>query len=326
MRDNIIRSHRRLFFFIFQLVIGALAFFIIIHFTQVDFSDLKLRFENISWNWLALGVFFFFISMIIIALRYKTLIEDPQISLAYWFGLSLFMNSILTFVPFRIGELGFPYLLLKDQKVNLRTSLSVLIFVRIIDFLIVILAGLWGFYYLHLDIDWYMILERWPLLIIALSIFGTLLWVIGKEPSLRTRLTSELIKWRDYFSSLILNIGKLLSTIILSTSYFFIVSLQSLCILTAMGLHISLTHVITLSVITILASLLPIHPPGGWGTIDSIQILILSLLGYSLLVSSTILSAHLVYSLLILFGGIVGWIFKSYNRSITGLDNETKTT
>ncbi len=324
VNKSILHTHRRLWLLIIQIALGIAALYGIIHFARVDFADLKFGFENLSWKWMLLGVFFFFVSMIIIAVRYKILIKEPAISITYWFGLSLFLNALLTFIPFRVGEVSFPLLLAQDHKIEYRTSISVLVFVRILDLFIVGLAGLLGIHYLRLAINWQTIIGKWPLLIIAIAILVIVLWIVRKNHNFRAKVDNELRRWLNNFADLLLNFRTVLFTVIFSAAYFIAISLQSFCIFNALGLNIPFYHILILSVVTIFASLIPIHPPGGWGTIDSIQLLILTGLGYTLQVSSTILSAHLIYSLLIISGGLLGWILRNHFRQAIGLENEKK--
>jgi uncharacterized membrane protein YbhN (UPF0104 family) len=113
----------------------------------------------------------------------------------------------------------------------------------------------------------------------------------------------------------IVNPIRFLYFILLSVAIFILSTFQSMFALHAFGLALSVTDAAVLNALTLLAALLPIHPPGGWGTIDSIQIVILYRLNYQPeQLAAVILAAHCFYTLVVLSGGTVGWIMRS--RSI----------
>jgi uncharacterized membrane protein YbhN (UPF0104 family) len=100
----------------------------------------------------------------------------------------------------------------------------------------------------------------------------------------------------------------------LSLVIFSLTTLQSMFALKAFGLATSFTDVAVLNGLTLLAALLPIHPPGGWGTMDSIQIAILQYLNYQPAQSGpVILAAHCFYTLLVFLGGCAGWFIRGRN-------------
>jgi uncharacterized membrane protein YbhN (UPF0104 family) len=97
----------------------------------------------------------------------------------------------------------------------------------------------------------------------------------------------------------------------LSASVFILTTLQATFALRSMGLNITLTDAAILNAVTLVAAILPIHPPGGWGTVDSIQVTLLQRLNYEPELSApVILATHGFYTLLVLAGGFVGWLIR----------------
>src|SRR4029079_12618841 len=85
--------------------------------------------------------------------------------------------------------------------------------------------------------------------------------------------------------------------------------LQSAFALRAFGLTIPLPEIAILNAVTLLVAVLPLHPPGGWGTIDFIQLLVLQRLNIQAQIATpAILVTHGFYTVLVLLGGAFGWL------------------
>src|SRR5439155_12403753 len=189
----------------------------------------------------------------------------------------------------------------------LASSGMMILIIRLVDLLVVLTVVLVGGRKLGLDIHWVGITFGAAALLIILVVFTFVMWRKNSSIWLKTLISVFKPLCKPYSLAIF---------VLLSVSIFTLTTLQSTFILRAMALTVTLPDITLLNAVSLLAALLPIHPPGGWGTIDSIQILVLERLSYNPRTSSpAILAVHSFYTLLILAGGIVGWLLYGKNCS-----------
>lgn len=281
--------------------------FLWVIFGSIDFDGSRFThaLRNASPGLLLSALACFMIWITFRSAQYLILIPGLQ-PVRYVMGLVLSQTALLTFLPWRIGELSLPVLLQRDRNVSLIKSTTATVIVRLADFSIVLLVAIGGMQKLGLGIYFNNLVYG---MIVALVFLGAILWwfqLQGKSLlSMVTSINDQLCKPA--------RIGAL---VLISAGSFIVATLQSTFILRAFGLPVSLIEVALLNALTLLAALLPIHPPGGWGTIDSIQIAILHYLNYRPEESApVILVAHGFYTLLLIFGGSFGWLIRRNSLS-----------
>jgi hypothetical protein len=236
------------------------------------------------------------------------------VPLGYLLGAALFQNALLTFVPARLGEVSYPWLLRRDHGIPLAKSVSVIAVVRGTDLMIVLWVAWWGSGQLRLALgaEWIV----WALT--ALAAAGiTGLWLAWRRGWASGRLGHLLSAM-----TLLLDARRLAGLAALSASIFCLTTLQSMWIAQSVALNMTFPHAALLNAMTLTAALLPIHPPGGWGTIDSIQVALLAYLGYPQADTPlAILSAHSFYTVLTFAGGGGGWLIRraSFSASSSGM-------
>lgn len=279
-----------------QVAVGALLLYWIVARNQVGFDQWGQRLVDFALLPVLLGCSCFALAMVVSAKRFRFFLPEG-ISLRYLLGLGLLQNALLTFLPWRVGEMGYPLLMRRDHQIPIQSSASVILAIRLMDLFIILAVAAIGAPQLL------PIAREWLILGIPLGctagIGAWVLWRKGKNggPS----ILSAVAFLRPSFRWMLL-LG-------MSVAIFGATTLQSMFVLQAAGLAVKLSDMALLNALTLLAALLPIHPPGGWGTIDSVQVLILEWLGYAPhLATSSILAAHAFYTLLILAGGMAGWL------------------
>jgi hypothetical protein len=245
--------------------------------------------------------------MLVGALRYQVFLAS-YIPISYLFGTTLLQNTLLTFMPWRTGEISYPLLLRRDYNIPVASSSAVILSIRIVDLGVICIVGLIGGWKLGLQMHWMSIV-----LILMIAVSGVAILLLGawhyRSQSFMQKVLLAVAPLRQPYL--------LIRFLVLSVFIFTLTTLQSMFVLQAMVLPIGILDTALLNAVTLLTSLLPIHPPGGWGTIDSIQVFILEHLHYAPRDSlPAILAAHSFYTLLILIGGVVGWLIRGRNRSI----------
>jgi glycosyltransferase 2 family protein len=282
-----------------QLAFGALLLWWIATWINLDAKQLIETFSQASLLPLTFAVVCFAISMVLKALQCHIFLP-PSSSRIYLTGVAFSQNALLTFLPWRIGEMSLPLLLRKDCGISVASSLSMLMVIRLVDLLIVLAVALVGSRRLGLDIHWVGLVFG----ITAVGLYFTLK-ITGRLNSVPASLKkfTALEPLRNEF--------RLGSLLLLSVGIFTLTTLQSTLALQGMGLGITVADTAVLNAMSLLAAVLPIHPPGGWGTIDSIQIVVLQRLNYHPGISvPIILATHCFYTVVVCAGGIVGWLVR----------------
>jgi hypothetical protein len=247
------------------------------------------------------AVMCFFLSMIFKAFQYRVLLPST-VPYTYLAGIALTQNALLTFLPWRVGEISFPLLLNRDYGISITSGVSAILLVRFIDLLIVSGVALVSIPKLGFNIGWEGL------------VFGTA--IVAAVVAVAT-ITRRIHALGAFLNSFVIALGPLRDHLrtsqvfFLSLAVFILTTLQATLALRSMGLLIAFTDTAILNAVTLVAAILPIHPPGGWGTMDSIQIAILQNLDYKPELSApVILATHGFYSLLVLAGGLIGWLIR----------------
>lgn len=284
-----------------QALLGILALYWIVAINHVDIAQIVRHFRTIDWGVLALGVGCFVVVMTLTTWRYYIFMPG-RMSFRYLLGVTFLQNALLTFVPWRIGEVSYPWLLRRDYGIPLATSVVVIVSVRLVDLLVVVVVALAGSSLLQLDAGW---LAAGLGAAAMLGLIIILVWQHG-----RRRFASVSKPWLEALGSL-RKPQRLIGFLASSIAVFLVATFQSKLLLQAFALELSVANVAVLNALTLLIAVLPVHPPGGWGTIDSMQVLVLSRFGYDpALALPMILAAHSIYALVIFGGGVGGWLLR----------------
>jgi uncharacterized membrane protein YbhN (UPF0104 family) len=291
----------RAFRLVTQFGLGGLLLWWIITWTNLDGKKLVHVFINASFLPLGFATLCFAMSMVLKAIQYRVFLPR-SISNVYLIGVTLFQNALLTFLPWRMGEMTFPLLLRNDHRIQIASSVSSLVVIRLIDSLIVVSVAIWGSAKLTLYINWSMIAVG----IAALGALCVALRFVARGSRVGLLMQSFFVHVASVRNPRLFGV-----LLLLSTGVFALSTIQSTLALRAMGLAVGLPDIALLNAWSLLAALVPIHPPGGWGTIDSIQVILLQELNYEpVLAVPVILVTHAFYTLLILVGGVVGWVIR----------------
>jgi uncharacterized membrane protein YbhN (UPF0104 family) len=282
-----------------QIGIGLALLWWIVQWSRIDFEQLWLALRRASFLNLTFAIIFFLISIHLKTIQFQTCIglNDLKTSL---FGLFLVQNALVTILPWRIGEIGLPLLLLRSQNTPLTKSVSGIVIIRVVDLIIIALVAAIGSTSLGIDVS----RETLAILVIILiMVFSAARLIFQRFLSLKiARVISTIV-------ACIPNPITLGKVSLVSAAVFAASVLQSAFALRAFGLTIPLPEIAILNAVTLLVAVLPLHPPGGWGTIDFIQLLVLQRLNIEAqLATPAILVTHGFYTVLVLLGGAFGWL------------------
>lgn len=290
-----------------QAGIGILILWWIVHRFNLDTGQLWGAVTGASLLSLTLAVIFFVISIVLKAIQFRICLLQP-IPSVYLLGVFLSQNALLTFLPWRTGEIGLPLLLRRDRGISIVRSASSILIIRLIDLVIIGVVAVLGGVRLGFTVPWVTI----ALTIVA---FGSLIYAANLV--IRRRSLPQLIRnLRGVFDS-IPNRASLARIVLLSSSVFVMSTFQSAFALQAFGLKISVGDVAVLNAGSLFAAVLPLHPPGGWGTIDFVQVVLLQYLNFQPdTTTPIILVTHFFYTFIVLLGGFLGWwLCRSISRT-----------
>jgi uncharacterized membrane protein YbhN (UPF0104 family) len=288
----------RILRWIVQPGIGIILLWWIVRWVKIDFEQLWTAVKEASLLDLALAVVFFLISIALKAIQFRFCLTLSA-SRLYLFGLFLSQNALLTILPWRIGEIGLPLLLRRNQNVPVTRSVSSVVIIRFIDLIfiggVVVVSGA------KLGI-----FVSWASLALIIVLFGSVFYflkVVSQRPSA--------LKFMRAIGGALESLSNPVALgciVLLSAGVFVTTTLQSAFALRAFGLTVPLAEVAILNAASLLVAALPLHPPGGWGTIDLVQVVLLRELNFQPEITTpVILVTHGFYTLLVLLGGVVGW-------------------
>lgn len=95
--------------------------------------------DNINLSHLLLASVTYLVSYYLRAVRIKLLIDDPSLKTKQVLGVAFLHNFYNRILPARIGDFSLIYLLKKATNVNVTSSISIFVYIKLYDFLISIL-------------------------------------------------------------------------------------------------------------------------------------------------------------------------------------------
>lgn len=291
-----------------QIFVGGLLLWWLSQAFDIDPGRLVERVVASDYLALTLSVLCFVLTMVCAAARYR-LFLPAHIGTGYMIGVALMQQAFLSFLPLRLGEVSYPIALRRDYAIPLLRSAAMLMAVRLADLGLMLGIALAASIRLGIDVR----------LVTALLGFGAALgaaglcalWYLARDRLVGvgrslTALVQPLRERRRLTAFLVLTAANIVFT-----------TLQTSLILHALGLPLALLDVAAFNAISLLFALLPIHPPGGWGTTDTLQIFLLERLGHDAAVAAPIiLAAHSLFTLLFALGGLIGWFIRGRTLAV----------
>ena len=300
----------RLLTLISQMLLGGLLIWWLTSTFKTDLDDLVQRARGGDHVALGLSVICFLLTILCIAMRYR-LFLPANVSLTYMVGVALLQQAFLNFVPLRLGEVSYPVVLRRDRNISLASSAVMLLTVRLVDLGLVLCVAMAASFRFGIDVR-----------LVALTLAG----------GLAVAFAGLIVFWRAWprqLAALVQSLATFLRPLqeprrlatfaTLTVANFVLAVTQTSLALQALGLPLPPLDVAAFNAISLLFALLPIHPPGGWGTADALQIFLLERLGYSAAAATPIiLTAHSLFTILFALGGLTGWFIRGRALASTG--------
>lgn len=283
---------------IVRVGIGVALLWWILRWIEFDKTQLAAAIQNASVLDLGLAVACFVITMVLktIQMRICLAVIDRYFHL---FGVMLTQNALLTFLPWRMGEIGLPLQLYRHNGVPLGKTISAVVIIRLVDLLLIVAIITASSSKLGVRLSWAYLIG------IIVSVGAVICTAKFWSPQILSKYILRPIK--DAIMNLpnLVNVGYV---IVCSVAAFVMATLQSSFALRAFGLSLSFVDVAILNAASLLIAVLPIHPPAGWGSIDLIQVVILRQLKFDPMIATpVILVTHAFYTAVVIMFGLLGW-------------------
>lgn len=285
-----------------QILLGALLIWWLTNTFKIDLEDLARQASKGDYISLGLSVICFLLAILCIAIRYK-LFLPAKVSLGYMVGVALLQQAFLNFLPLRLGEVSYPVVLRRDHDISLASSVVMLLTVRLADLGVILCVAMVASLRFGIDVRLAALILACGLAVIIVGL--VVFWHVWPE-----RL-ADLGQSLATFLRPLQESRRLSIFIILTVANFVLAVTQTTLALQALGLPLPPLDVAAFNAISLLFALLPIHPPGGWGTADALQVFLLERLGYSAVTATPIiLTAHSFFTILFALGGLIGWFIR----------------
>ncbi|MFA8342021.1 MAG: lysylphosphatidylglycerol synthase transmembrane domain-containing protein [Rhodothermaceae bacterium] len=275
--------------------------FLFLAFKDIEFDEFMKHFTNVSWGYLLIFIALFFLSHIVRAYRWKTIISSVKsdVSILSLFGSTMIGYGVNLAVP-RLGEIYRPSFLGQWEGISRTAMFGTIIVERVIDVIFLLVSILITVAIYPYDLMTEIPLVKLALTIGSISILGiviTLIFVVKMKEkfySYITRIVGKVSvrfaeKLEYVFKMLIegfstIRSGKvLLLTIFYSAVIMFLYGFN--CYVGLYMLNMDLLHDVSLTigwtVMTISALGIVAPTPGGTGSYHYLSRLSLGLFGFS---------------------------------------------
>jgi len=287
------------------LISAALVVYLLMQVDARAVLDVIVRFPV---GYLFCGFVLFIAGHFVRALRFRILLGSSS-PVKGLFRIIAVQTAAVGFLPFRAGEFSLIYLLKREQGVDYAKGAAVLMLSKALDFLVVLALFFVSFSTLTAIPDFYRELMPWAGGLFLVS--AAALFMMGRAREIYARLpgffkegplaegklmtgVKKVFKGAEVIrskSTLLASFGvTLVLWVLLYGSSFFIYY--------GLGLNLALLEMVFITTSMSLFANLPIHSPGGFGTVESFWTILLMALGIPKTVGiPTGFTSHLVSTL-----------------------------
>ena len=310
-----------------KIILGAIITIILSYFllNQINIKDIKILIDNISINYIILGLGLYTFSNILRALRLKLMLKE--ITVKRLIPIVFLHNMFNQLLPAKIGEISFLYLTKKEKNSKLEDNLSSLVIVRIFDFIIMLLMFLTSIFLLK-DLPSIFYNLFWIVLVILL-VSVTSIFILKKLddlfPNVLIRLLNKLmpnkhkekasIFLKSFLFSLknTINRKNFIQVLTITITIWIMAYMAVYSILLSIGIDIGLAKVIIGSTFLVITTLLPIQGLAGLGSAEGFWTLGYVLLGVSkdiaIISGFTVHLTQIIYFLIL---GAIGYLLRRF--------------
>lgn len=256
---------------------------------QIDIREVYRVMSAIPISYLVAGFVSFILGHLGRALRFKVLLGEKA-PLGGLFSITAVQTAAVGFMPLRTGEFSLMYLLKKEHGVEYPVGAAVLVLAKALDFLVVVSLFFISFSTLPNIPSFYRGLLPWAGGLFFLTF--VLFILLGRSREIYARLPNFFREGPLAQSALMANVKKVFKgaevirskkTLVLSLGvtvvFWAFLYGASFCVYWGMGLRLSFLEMVFINTSFSLFANLPIHSPGGFGTMESFWTLLLVALG-----------------------------------------------
>jgi len=245
---------------------------VIILVSFVDFHEMIENLLHVNMLFYSLALFFYVVSYLSRTWRLAVMFGSGSFSRFFMIICgSIFINHLL---PFRSGELSFPYFLKKISYIPYSESLSILFLLRLLD----VLALLVSFFFLTVFIRMPLHKEMFGLLVILVILIVSLIYYLNAIVSSFINVVMHILptKYVASFSRNQVIIKRALNVSNVALLKLFTLSvidkicnfLVTIFLVIGMSYHIPVISLIFANIIASLTNILPINSIGSFGTLE----------------------------------------------------------
>ncbi len=270
------------------LISLALVFYLL---RQIDVREVFRVVVDFPPRYLVAGFLTFVAGHLVRAFRFKVLLQG-RAPLKGLFSIIAVQTAAVGFLPLRAGEFSLMYLLKKEHDVEYPVGAAVLILSKALDFLVVATLFFVSFSSLPVVPVFYRELLPWAGGLMFLTVLS--LFLMGRSREIYAKLPNffkegplaegalmanvkKVFKGAEVIRSRKTLLGSLLVTLILWALLYG----SNFFVLWGVGLKFSFMEMVFITTSMSLFANLPIHSPGGFGTLESFWTLLLVALGVS---------------------------------------------
>ena len=300
--------------------------------SKIEVGAIVITLKNMPPHLILLGLFFYALSYLFRAFRFKMLLQG-DVSVVRLYNIVAIHNMWLNLLPLRAGELSYLYLLKKKGgAVSYLTGVPSLVLARVFDLLSIFLLFLISFVGLGQLPD---LLNQLAILMIvmvltALVIMALLLWkkerflgqikyyilkykmeriafvnkMLGKSSEILEGFKSV----QDYIVIMKIFIYSLLSWLAINAYNFVIIR--------ALNIDFNVWQILFITIFFIFLSLLPVNGYAGFGTFESVFVVISSSFGVMPDVAiGAAFAAHIVSICIFVLIGLISFLALNFSMS-----------
>lgn len=282
--------------------------------SAIDPADIPRAIGKISLTNLIIAFMIYASSVFVKSLRFNVILSNAHIGLWRMFNIVSLYMFLANFLPMRAGELSYLFLMKRTANTPGTASFASLIIGGISDVILVLIATvIVGWHFRHLVegkpiVDWLCNLvsslsSRYLRTAIILLIVLLLMLFVTLKLREKFKLWEKLVQVVEQLKFATFN-AKMVLVIILSIAIISLRFLSQWVIVYSMKLGIGIWEFSFALLFGTLLSLLPVHGPSGFGTVEAPWVLALLYLGVPK--ENAIVSGFALHILVVLFSIIIG--------------------
>ncbi len=278
--------------------------------------------KNIQIEYLIIALVLYTFVLIVRAVRFRVLLKNKT-SLSNMLDIVFVYNFLNYLLPFKLGELSYPFLIKKTKQGDYKEAFSSFIVARLFDFVVIVLMLFIGLIFsnpLKLDYNksfFFTLVFLLSLICVIYSLFNPLFLIsvlekIWKNKILKLNFFANIKKNTFLFLKSFMSYKKketIFSVFFLSLLSFGLGFFCYFFLIISLGFYLPLSILLFVVPMGVLSGIIPFGGIANFGTFESLWVISLIVLGYSL--ENAVLlsfSLHIIQLIYVAFLGFFGWV------------------